>query len=81
MLESQSDTESLYSQMKQGMQIQDAKEDMEVTEDFLMFLEQSKKHREEWKIMKFQKESDNVQKTSLDTDKVAQDTEIKVRRI
>ncbi|XP_050738927.1 gem-associated protein 8-like isoform X2 [Eriocheir sinensis] len=48
----QSDTESLYSQMRQGMHIQDTNEDMEVTEDFLAFLEQSKKHREEWKNTK-----------------------------
>lgn len=49
-----SDTEALYSQMSQGMHIQDVnnEEDMEVTEDFLMFMAQSEKHREQWKVSK-----------------------------
>nr|XP_053649588.1 gem-associated protein 8-like isoform X2 [Cherax quadricarinatus] len=48
-----SDTELLHSQMSQGMHIEDADEEgMEVTDDFLKFLEQSEKHREQWKVKK-----------------------------
>ncbi|XP_042207910.1 gem-associated protein 8-like [Homarus americanus] len=50
-----SDTEILHSQMSRGMHIQedaDDEEDMEVTEDFLKFLEQSTKHRKQWKDRK-----------------------------
>ncbi|KAG0728616.1 Gem-associated protein 8 [Chionoecetes opilio] len=54
MQENQSDTEILFSQMKQGMNIQDDNEDMDVSEDFLVFIEQSKKHREAWKFVKSQ---------------------------
>lgn len=49
-----SDTEILHSQMSQGMHIQDAddEEDMDVAEDFLIFMEESEKHREQWKVTK-----------------------------
>ncbi|XP_069156219.1 gem-associated protein 8 isoform X2 [Procambarus clarkii] len=57
-----SDTEILHSQMSQGMHIKDAddeeEESMEVTEDFLKFLEQSEKHREQWKVRKERLKSD-----------------------
>ncbi|XP_045130257.1 gem-associated protein 8-like isoform X2 [Portunus trituberculatus] len=73
----QSDTESLYSQMRQGMHIQDANDDMEVNEDFLLFLEQSKKHREEWKILKVKNDQEDTQTAATTTDKAAPHVESK----
>lgn len=77
--ENQSDTESLYFQIREGMHIQDTNEETEVTEDFLAFLEQSKKHREEWRITKSQNKGIS-QEEALNTKEVmAPYTLIKVR--
>lgn len=77
----QSDTESLYSQMRQGMHIQDTNEDMEVTEDFLAFLEQSKKHREEWKNMKSVKNLSFSEENILNSKEVPPSSNPKVRSL
>uniref|UniRef100_A0A0P4WAP2 Gem-associated protein 8 n=2 Tax=Scylla olivacea TaxID=85551 RepID=A0A0P4WAP2_SCYOL len=71
----QSDTECLYSQMRQGMHIQDTNEDMEVNEDFLLFLEQSKKHREEWKVAKVKKNQEATQTAASITEKAVEPKE------
>ncbi|KAK3890823.1 hypothetical protein Pcinc_005248 [Petrolisthes cinctipes] len=49
-----SDTETLYSQMNQQMHIQDLsgdEENMDVSDDFLKFMEQSVRHREEYRVL------------------------------
>lgn len=62
-----SDSEALQSQMSQGMHLQDEEENMEVSEDFLEFLQQSEQHRVEWKIRKV--------KRALDEEKQSEDSE------
>ncbi|XP_027229054.1 gem-associated protein 8 isoform X3 [Penaeus vannamei] len=62
-----SDSEALQSQMSQGMHLQDEEENMEVSEDFLEFLQQSEQHRVEWKIRKVKK--------ALDEEKQSEESE------
>ncbi|XP_063606096.1 gem-associated protein 8-like [Penaeus indicus] len=62
-----SDSEALQSQMSQGMHLQDEEESMEVSEDFLEFLQKSEQHRVEWKIRKVKK--------ALDEEKQSEDSE------
>ena len=61
------------------MHIQDANDDMEVNEDFLLFMEQSKKHREEWKVAKFKNNQEATQTTASITNQATPDVEPKVR--
>ncbi|ROT65010.1 putative gem-associated protein 8-like [Penaeus vannamei] len=53
--------------MSQGMHLQDEEENMEVSEDFLEFLQQSEQHRVEWKIRKVKK--------ALDEEKQSEESE------
>lgn len=63
-----SDSEALQSQMSQGMHLQDEEEEnMEVSEDFLEFIQQSEKHRVEWKTRKVKK--------ALEEEKQSEDSE------
>ncbi|XP_047485414.1 gem-associated protein 8-like [Penaeus chinensis] len=62
-----SDSEALQSQMSQGMHLQDEEENMEVSEDFLEFIQQSEQHRVEWKTRKVKK--------ALDEEKQSEDSE------
>ncbi|KAK4308782.1 hypothetical protein Pmani_019539 [Petrolisthes manimaculis] len=72
-----SDTETLYSQMH----IQDlsgAEDNMDVSDDFLKFMEQSVKHREEYRVLSKQMEHNNKNTNNDNNNTPTQDGDISV---